>query len=219
MVGFNRRFAPQVVRMKSLLAAVGEPKTFIYTVNAGMIPASHWSQDPAVGGGRILGEGCHFVDLLRFLVGQPISQVQAMKMGGDGPVTEDKMTFTLSFKDGSIGTVHYFANGHKSFPKERLEVFCAGRVLQLDNFRKLNGYGWPGFSKMNLWTQDKGHDAEMAALVEGVRKGVAPIEFADLVEVTRACFAIVEQRSLPLRASAGPLTKAHPIPAVLSEDA
>jgi len=194
MVGFNRRFAPQVVRMKSLMAALNEPKTLIYTVNAGMIPANHWSQDPSVGGGRILGEGCHFVDVLRFLVGRPIVRSYAARIGGNGVVTEDKMTFTVTFEDGSVGTVHYFANGHKSFPKERLEVFCAGRILQLDNFRKLRGYGWPGFSKLNLWSQDKGHTAEMAALVDGAQEGVSPIGFGELVEVTRECFAIAEQR-------------------------
>ena len=104
------------------------------------------------------------------------------------------MSFTLTFEDGSIGTVHYFANGPKSFPKERLEVFTAGRILQLDNFRKLTGYGWPGFKKMNLWSQDKGHKAEMAAWINSIRQGQpVPIPFQEIVEVTRAIFSIVEQ--------------------------
>lgn len=194
MVGFNRRFAPQVIKMKSLLEAVREPKTIVMTVNAGMIPPNHWTQDPAVGGGRIVGEGCHFVDLLRFLIGQPIAKSSALKMGGPGPITEDKMTFSLLFADGSLGTVHYFANGHKSFPKERVEVFCAGRILQLDNFRKLQGFGWPGFKKMNLWNQDKGHASEMAALVGSIKNDQpSPIPFEEIVEVTRVCFDIVEQ--------------------------
>ncbi len=194
VVGFNRRFAPQVVKMQSLLSTVSEPKTIVFTVNAGMIPANHWTQDLQIGGGRILGEGCHFIDLLRFLVGKPIVKINAMKIGGSGAVTEDKMTVTLAFADGSTGTVHYFANGHKSFPKERVEVFCAGRILQLDNFRKLTGFGWPGFKKMNLWTQDKGHTAEMAALVAAIKNGKeSPIPFAEIIEVTRACFDAVEQ--------------------------
>ena len=147
MVGFNRRFSPHAVKIKSLLAGAIEPKVFVMTVNAGAIPSSHWTQDPEVGGGRIVGEGCHFVDLLRFLAGSPITDVQARSVGGspsDG-IRNDKVTITLSFGDGSMGTIHYLANGNKSFPKERLEVFCGGRILVLDNFRRLTGYGWKGF--------------------------------------------------------------------------
>jgi predicted dehydrogenase len=108
-------------------------------------------------------------------------------------VREDKMSFTLTFADGSFGTVHYLANGHRSFPKERLEVFCAGRVLQLDNFRMLRGYGWPGFKKMRLWRQDKGHKAEIAAFVQAVQQGgPAPIPVEELVEVTRVSFEVIE---------------------------
>ncbi|HEX7517215.1 MAG TPA: bi-domain-containing oxidoreductase [Chthoniobacterales bacterium] len=195
MVGFNRRFAPQVVKMKSLLASVPEPKTFVMTVNAGSIAATHWTQDPEVGGGRIIGEGCHFIDLLRFLAGGSIVSALAMQVGSFGNwIQQDKMSFMLKFSDGSIGTVHYFANGHKSYPKERLEVFCAGRILQLDNFRKLKGFGWPRFTKMNLWSQDKGHKAEMEALIAAIQTGKAsPIPFDEIVEVTRASFDLVEQ--------------------------
>jgi predicted dehydrogenase/threonine dehydrogenase-like Zn-dependent dehydrogenase len=194
MVGFNRRFAPHVVKMKGLLDSVQEPKTLIMTVNAGIIPADHWTQDPVVGGGRILGEGCHFIDLLRFLAGAPITGVMAARIGGSkGMIRDDKMSFTLNFADGSLGTVHFFANGSKAFPKERLEVFCAGRVLQLDNFRKLKGYGWPGFKKMSLRSQDKGHRAEMQALVDAVQNGnPSPIPFDEILEVTKAGFDVVE---------------------------
>lgn len=193
MVGFNRRFAPQAVKMRDLLASVREPKTLIVTVNAGAIPPDHWAQDPEVGGGRILGEGCHFVDLLRFLVGAPITGVQAARVAGPaGMVQDDKATFTLSFADGSLGTIHYFANGSKAFPKERVEAFCAGRVLQLDNFRRLVAYGWPGFKAMKGRRQDKGHTAEMQALVDAIRTGQpAPIPFREIVEVTRATFDMV----------------------------
>ena len=195
MVGFNRRFAPQVQKMKSLLASVQEPKSFVMTVNAGAIPPAHWTQDKAVGGGRIIGEGCHFIDLLRFLAGSPIVSIQATMMGQVPGVLvrDDKVSFSLSFADGSFGTVHYLANGHKSFPKERLEVFCAGRILQLDNFRKLQGFGWPGFSKMNLWRQDKGNAACVAAFVDAIQNGgAAPISFDELVEATRVSFDIVD---------------------------
>ena len=193
MVGFNRRFAPQVQKLKSLLASVQEPKSFIMTVNAGAIPTEHWTQDKAVSGGRIIGEGCHFIDLLRFLVNAPIVSVQAMGMG-HAPgmaIRDDKVSINLGFADGSFGTVHYLANGHKSYPKERLEVFCAGRIVQLDNFRKMRAYGWPGFAKMNLWRQDKGQTACAAAFVDAIRNGgPSPIPFEELVEVTRVSFEV-----------------------------
>jgi predicted dehydrogenase/threonine dehydrogenase-like Zn-dependent dehydrogenase len=188
MVGFNRRFAPQVMRMKQLLAGVAEPKNFVMTVNAGAIPPNHWTQDPAVGGGRIVGEGCHFIDLLRHLAGAPIVRHSALALGRHPglAVTSDKATITLEFADGSVGTIHYLANGDKGFPKERLEVFCAGRVLQLDNFRKLRGWGWKGFSKMNLWRQDKGQAACAVAFVAAVKQGgTAPIPLDEILEVSR----------------------------------
>ena len=188
MVGFNRRFAPQVVRMQQLLAGVAEPKSFVMTVNAGAIPPDHWTQDPAVGGGRIVGEGCHFIDLLRHLAGAHIVRHAAVALGRHPglAVTSDKATITLEFADGSVGTIHYLANGDKGFPKERLEVFCAGRVLQIDNFRKLRGWGWSGFSKMNLWRQDKGQSACAAAFVAAVKQGApAPIPLDEILEVSR----------------------------------
>lgn len=188
MVGFNRRFSPQVQKMKALLQSVKEPKTFIMTMNAGAIPADHWTQDSAVGGGRIIGEACHFVDLMRYLAGSKIVSVQARRVGDNDfmQVTEDKASITLGFADGSMGTIHYFANGAASFPKERVEVFTAGRVLQLDNFRKLTAYGWPGFSKMNLWKQDKGQKACAAAFLASIGAGEsAPIPADEIFEVAR----------------------------------
>ncbi len=194
MVGFNRRFAPQVQKMKALMAPVKEPKSFIMTMNAGAIPANHWTQNSAVGGGRIIGEACHFIDLMRFLAGSPIVSVQARRMG-DAPgmaITEDKASITLGFEDGSFGTILYLANGAASFPKERVEVFTAGRVLQLDNFRKLKGYGWPGFSKMNLWKQDKGQNACAAAFLLAVEKGVPAIAPDEVFEVARISIEVAE---------------------------
>lgn len=189
MVGFNRRFAPQTRTIKQLLGSVVEPKLLIMTVNAGRIPADHWTQNPAVGGGRIIGEACHFIDLIRHLVGRPIAAVQAAGLGGDA--LRDNASFTLSFDDGSLGVVHYLANGHASFPKERLEVFCGGRVLALDNFRRLTAYGWPGFKKSNLWRQDKGQASEVQAFVDAVRDNrMAPIPFEEIVEVTGISFDV-----------------------------
>jgi len=189
MVGFNRRFAPHVVKMKALLDTVKEPKSFIMTMNAGAIPADHWTQELAIGGGRIIGEACHYVDLMRFLAGAPIVHVSARRMG-DAPgvaVVEDKAVLTLGFADGSFGTINYLANGAKDFPKERIEAFCAGRVLHLDNFRKLTGYGWSGFRKMGGWSQDKGQDACAAVFLKAIETGKpSPIPADEIFEVARA---------------------------------
>jgi predicted dehydrogenase len=189
MVGFNRRFAPQVQRMHALLRGASGPKSFVMTVNAGAIPADHWTQDAEQGGGRIVGEGCHFIDLLRFLAGAPIESFSRETMASP---TSDTTSFTMRFADGSIGTVHYFANGCKAFPKERLEVFAQGGVLQLDNFRKLRGFGWKGFKSMNLWRQDKGQGACAAAFLAAVRGGAAPIPAAEILEVARTSILIAK---------------------------
>jgi predicted dehydrogenase/threonine dehydrogenase-like Zn-dependent dehydrogenase len=196
MVGFNRRFAPHVRKMKELLDIINEPKTMIMTVNAGFIPPEHWTQDPEVGGGRIIGEACHFIDLLRYLVGHRIVDVKASKVGPTQglQIRDDKMTVTLLFEDGSIGTIHYFSNGHKSYPKERLEVFAEGRVLSLDNFKVLRGYGWSNFKKIRLWRQDKGHNAGVQTFIDAIQNGrQLPIPLEEIFEVSRVCFEIVEQ--------------------------
>lgn len=196
MVGFNRRFAPQVVKMKALLTSVREPKAFIMTMNAGAIPPDHWTQNADSGGGRIIGEACHFIDLMRYLVGSQIVSVQARRMGEHPaiPVTEDKASITLGFADGSFGTIHYFANGSGAFPKERVEVFCAGRVLRIDNFRKMRGFGWPGFRSMNLWRQDKGQKACAAAFLRAVESGAAtPIPVEEIFEVARVSIQAADQ--------------------------
>lgn len=196
LVGFNRRFASQVRRMADLLSGLDEPKTFIMTVNAGPLASDHWLHDRRVGGGRIIGEACHFIDLLRFLCGNPIAGVRATTVGATraDPARQDQVSITLDFADGSMGTVHYLASGHRSFPKERLEVFCGGRVLQLDNFRRLRAYGWRGFRKMFLARQDKGHTAEVAAFVDAVaRGGASPVPFGELIEVSLVCLQVAEQ--------------------------
>ena len=193
MVGFNRRFAPQVQRIKQLLASVREPAAFVMTVNAGAIPSAHWTQDRAQGGGRIIGEACHFIDLLRFLAGAPIRDHHAAAMRGAPGVseTDDKVVITLRFSDGSLGTIAYLANGHKSFPKERLEVFAGGGILQLDNFRRLRAFGWPGYRGERRWRQDKGQRACAAAFLEALgHGGPSPIPLDELLEVGRVTVAV-----------------------------
>jgi predicted dehydrogenase/threonine dehydrogenase-like Zn-dependent dehydrogenase len=195
MIGFNRRFAPHVVKMKSLLETRRAPKTVVMTINAGEIPADHWTQDLKVGGGRIVGEGCHFIDLMRFLIGHSITGFQAMKMGSASglEVTEDKASITLYFSDGSLGTIHYFANGGKTFPKERIEVFCENAVLQMDNYRVLKGFGWPEFRSMKLLKQDKGQKACVKAFVDAIRDGKdSPIPYEEVMESSRIAIKVAE---------------------------
>ncbi|WP_109354427.1 bi-domain-containing oxidoreductase [Sphingorhabdus sp. EL138] len=187
MVGYNRRFAPQILKMKSLLEQVNEPKSFLMVMNAGAIPAEHWTQDPDVGGGRIIGEACHFIDLMRFLADSPIVSSQGRTMGKNHAmgVTTDKASITLGFEDGSFGTIMYLANGAASFPKERIEVFAAGRTLQLDNFRSLKAFGWPGFSKMNLARQNKGQEHCPKAFLAAIANGSSAIPAEQIFEVAR----------------------------------
>lgn len=195
MVGFNRRFAPLVQQMKTLLSASKQPKSFIMTMNAGEIPADHWTQDPAVGGGRIVGEACHYIDLMRFLVGSEITGFTATKMGGvpGVEVTEDKASITLTFADGSFGTILYLANGGKAFPKERIEVFANDAVLQLDNFKALRSYGWPGFKGKKLMSQDKGQQACATLFIQAVQQGKpTPIPADEVFEVSRVSINIAK---------------------------
>jgi predicted dehydrogenase len=185
MVGFNRRFAPLLLDLRQQLSRLPGPRAFVYTCNAGAIPAEHWTQDPERGGGRLLGEACHFVDLLRHLAGSPIEQLQLLAAADSKPCP-DTLTLSLRFADGSIGTVHYLANGSKAFPKERLEVFAAGRVLRLDNYRTLKAWGIPGFRTRRRLAQDKGQLACCSAFLEAIRSGgPAPIPAAELLEVQR----------------------------------
>lgn len=195
MVGFNRRFSPLVQRMKQLVDAVHVPKAFIYTVNAGSIPADHWTQDMAAGGGRIIGEACHFVDLLRYLTGSKVVDASLRHIGGGDAVAvkSDKSVITLTFEDGSLGTIHYLANGGKAFPKERLEVFANDGVLQLDNFRVLQGFDWP-MRRIKLWKQDKGQEACATAFLDAIKEGKpAPLPFEELMEVSRLSVDLASQ--------------------------
>ncbi len=192
MVGFNRRFAPHVQRVRQLLSGTPGPKAFVMTVNAGAIPVEHWTQDSATGGGRILGEACHFIDLLRYLADSPIARWERTDMQSP---SNDTVSLQLRFANGSLGTIHYFSNGSKAFPKERLEVFAAGRVLQLDNFRKLAGFGWPGFSRTKLWRQDKGQKECARHFVNALGSGgPSPIPWEEVLEVSRISIEIAGAR-------------------------
>jgi predicted dehydrogenase len=194
LVGFNRGFAPLVSRMRSALRTRSGPATIVATINAGALPPGHWLLDPKKGGGRILGEACHWIDLMLLLVGSPAVEVEARTTGTRSDNGSDPgATILLTFADGSLGTLHYLTSGPRSFPKERIEVFFDGRVLSLQNFLKLEGHGIPGWRRVRLWRQDKGHRAEVEQFVERIRRGGEPLMPIDRIEqVTRIGFAAVE---------------------------
>jgi predicted dehydrogenase/threonine dehydrogenase-like Zn-dependent dehydrogenase len=173
MVGFNRRFSPHGIKMRELLAGRSGPASISVLVNAGAVPADHWTRDPKIGGGRLIGEGCHWIDFMTFLLDEPITSVAAVQGGASDCISgSDTVTATLSFADGSTGTLQYISSGHRSFPKERITVFCDGRVLELDNFRTLRGWGWPKFSRRRTWfSQDKGHNLEIRDFADRIAKG------------------------------------------------
>lgn len=194
MVGFNRRYSPHITKMKSLLAKTKEPKSLIMTMNAGSIPSGHWVHDSTVGGGRIIGEACHYIDLMKFIVGENIVDVQARCIGQlvSGKVNDDNAVITLGFSDGSFGTINYLSNGSSNYPKETIKVFSAGRVLELDNFRVLKGYGWGSFKKFKTWRQDKGQVKCVEAFLSGIKNNTPAIPFEDLIEVAEVSLDVAE---------------------------
>ena len=194
MVGFNRRFAPMAVRMKSFLAAISEPLALHYRINAGHLPPDHWVNDRELGGGRILGEVCHFVDLLMFFAASPVIEVEARAIGNSGRYSGDNVLVSLKFANGSEGTISYLASGDRSFSKERIEVFGGGSAAVLEDFRRLelvrNGRKETVHAR---WRQDKGHRAEWSAFAHAVTQSIeAPIRFDDLVCSTLATLRIDE---------------------------
>ncbi len=202
MVGFNRRFAPHVERATAALKRIGTmPRMIMMTMNAGDIPAEHWTQDMEAGGGRIIGECCHMIDLARHLAGSPISRVAASAIGNiaGGPSPRDNAVVNVNFANGSVASIAYVAMGSKDFPKERIEVFAAGGVLQIDNFRKFNAYSWQGAQPARAFSQDKGHAAGVAAFLAAIRTGgSSPISFDQIIEVSRASIdavAMIEELS------------------------
>ena len=202
-VGFNRRFAPLAQRLSAFLADRQEPLVAHYRVNAGFLPLTHWLHDPEQGGGRIIGEGCHFIDFLAFLVGAPPISVHAQALPDLGRYRQDNVILTFTFPDGSLGTVTYLATGDKAFPKERVEVFSGGCVAVLDDFRTLElMQGGKKTQVRSHLRQDKGHRAEWEAFAAAiVAGGHPPIPYEHLFGVTRASFAAVEslQRSETIR--------------------
>jgi predicted dehydrogenase len=192
MTGFNRRFAPLAEQLAAHLSHHTDSLYMHYRINAGYIPLNHWTHDPVQGGGRIIGEGCHFVDFLAFLAGAAPVSVSARALPDGGKYREDNVSMTFTFPDGSVGVVDYLANGDKSFPKERLEVFCGGRVAVLDDFRTLETVR-DGRRTMVKLAQDKGWYGEWVAFSKAIRAGSEPpIPYEQLIGVTKATFAVIE---------------------------
>jgi predicted dehydrogenase/threonine dehydrogenase-like Zn-dependent dehydrogenase len=203
MVGFNRRFAPLAVRMKKFLQEAGEPLALHYRVNAGFLPADHWLNDPLQGGGRILGEVCHFVDFLSFMTGSVPVEVETHSLSGSSPAgsskySNDNVVCSLRFADGSHGTISYLANGDKAYSKERIEVFGGGNVAMLEDFRRLE---LMRDGRMRVFRsplrQDKGHRGEFEAFVGAIQTGSeSPIPFRGIVSTMLTTFALEESRCL-----------------------
>ena len=193
-VGFNRRFAPLAVRLKSFSDERQEPLVALYRVNAGFLPPEHWLHDPRQGGGRIIGEACHFIDFLAFMVGSPPSSISTAGLPDQGRYQEDNVLIRLTFPDGSLGSIAYLANGDRAFPKERIEVFTSGRVAVLEDFRSLEMLqdGKRTVQKSRL-RQDKGHHTEWEAFAQAILSGgPPPIPYDQIFGVSRAAIYAVE---------------------------
>ncbi|MEE3331767.1 MAG: Gfo/Idh/MocA family oxidoreductase [Myxococcota bacterium] len=188
-VGYNRRFSTHTKAIVDAFASRGTPLAMHYTIAAGAPPAGTWITDPEVGGGRVIGEMCHFVDLCTHVVGSPPVRVHAQALGRD-PERDDSVIASLTFADGSVATLAYLASASSELPKERFEVSCEGRTLACDNFRVTTGHGVSGLKTLN---QDKGQEAAVAEVVAALRAGApSPISLDDIEAVSLATFAILE---------------------------
>ena len=191
-VGFNRRFAPLAKQMKKVLGSDNSPMNIIATMNAGFIPADAWLHDMEVGGGRIIGEACHYIDLCTYFAGSKVVSVCMNAMGVNPQEHTDNASILLKYENGTNAVINYFANGSKSYSKERLEVFSQERTLIMDNWRKLKAYGFKGFSKSSS-KQDKGHFNQFNELITQQKQGGNPIiPFDEIVNTTKASFAAIE---------------------------
>ena len=193
MVGFNRRFAPFIQRAKKRVTSLSKPIFVCYAVNAGLIAKDSWVQDPKVGGGRIVGEVCHFIDTLRYLCGSPVKSIQAASIQTDDrtQVNRDSVSITLKYVNGSVGQINYHALGSSDYPKERLEASVGNSTMVIDDYKRMKIYGK---KKVNLKRrQDKGFDAEIESFVHSITKGgEPPIPIPELIETTLATFAVHE---------------------------
>ncbi len=194
MVGFNRRFSPAALLVKQFFLTVASPLTVSVRFNAGEIPPEHWTQDDAIGGGRIIGEACHAIDLATYLVGAPPVRVFAESNGGPAAqkITDDQCFITLGHANGSVSSVAYLAGGDKAFPKELVEVLGGGRLAVIDDFREVTTCFKGKIRKRRLAGQDKGHRGEIEVFARAMAEGgVAPIPWEELRAVTMASILAV----------------------------
>jgi polar amino acid transport system substrate-binding protein len=194
-VGFNRRFSPHARQAREFFAERRGPLSILYRVNAGRVPRTHWTQDAGEGGGRIRGEVCHFVDFMRYLTGSPVTRVHAESVTSDDreAVDDDSVFITLKFADGSNGTVAYLAEGDRVLPKERVEIFGAGRAFVIEDYRASAGYSGGRETRSRLRAQDKGVREEVRALCAALRQGgPPPIPLEDLANTTCTTFRILD---------------------------
>ncbi len=197
MVGFNRRFAQLAIRLKNFLGEIHEPLGIHYRVNVGFLPADHWLNDPQQGGGRIIGEVCHFVDFLSFLIGSRAVQVETRSLPNAGQYNNDNVSCSLRFADGSLGTINYFANGDQSYSKERIEVFGGGSIAALEDFRRLELIRHGRKRTFRSLRQDKGHRPEWRAFADAIQTGEpSPIALDEIVHTMMVTFALEESRRL-----------------------
>lgn len=191
-VGFNRRYAPLAIQMKKVLASADSPMNIVATINAGFIPDKIWVHDLEVGGGRIIGEACHFIDLISYLAGSKVKSICMNAMGIHPKENTDNASILLKYENGTNAVINYFANGSKAYSKERIEVFHQERTLVLDNWRSLKGYGFRNFSSSSS-SQDKGHQNQFNQLIDSIQKGGAQIiPMDDIINTTKASFAVIE---------------------------
>jgi predicted dehydrogenase/threonine dehydrogenase-like Zn-dependent dehydrogenase len=191
-VGFNRRFAPLAIQMKSALGSTDSPMNIIATMNAGFIPSKSWVHDMEIGGGRIIGEACHFIDLITFLSSSKVKAVCMNSMGINSKENTDNASILLKYENGTNAVINYFSNGSKAYSKERIEIFHQDRTLVMDNWRKLNGYGFKKFNSSSS-SQDKGHQNQFKLLINSIQKGGDQIiPFDEIVNTTKASLAAIE---------------------------
>jgi polar amino acid transport system substrate-binding protein len=190
MVGFNRRFSPHIQILKEILTEKSA-KGITYRINAGIVPSHHWIHDKDIGGGRIIGEVCHFIDLAMFIAGSRITHLSAMGMDTSDNL-EDTLVVNLGFENGSIASISYFSNGNKNLKKEYLEVFSQGQVAVIDDFKRMKIYA-NSVKKINLQKQDKGHSEEVKRFLLSGEQGLpTPISFEDIYASTFATFKTIE---------------------------
>jgi predicted dehydrogenase/threonine dehydrogenase-like Zn-dependent dehydrogenase len=192
-IGFNRRFSPLAKKMKSIIGQSNSPINLSCTINAGMIPNNSWLHDMEVGGGRIIGEACHFIDLFSFLTGSNIKEVCMNGLGKEPKLNTDNASLLIRFENGSNGVINYFSNGSKSYPKERIEVFSDGKTIVIDNWRTLTSYGVKSRAQRTRIRQDKGHYNLFSELIKNQNEGeTSLISFEEIINTTRSSFALIE---------------------------